>query len=328
MTFDEKFKELKKLFVKPEQGGLNEDFAVQVNLTDKDAGGTFYIAYIGGELSVEPYDYHDYTAMITLSSTELKKLIKGEDNFTKAYLDSKIAIDGDINHAKLLSKLLCKEDSSSKTTKKMATKTATTKTATTKTAATGTKRTTAKKAAVSSGAVNYAASAQASNFTDSARYETASLDTPSIKYDDSEKNEYSEDTNQGETAQPSNFTDSTRYETASLDTPSIKYDDSEKNEYSEDTNQGETAQASNFTDSTRYETASLDTPFEKYEDFEKNEDAEKKNQELEHTKLANFSETSKNEIAQMHDNDVLLKAKKNKKDTLSKKTAEDADNSL
>ena len=71
MTFIEKFEEIKKKIGTPDLSKLTESFAVQVNMTDADCGGAFYIAYIGGNLAIEPYDYHDHTAMIYAKSKDL-----------------------------------------------------------------------------------------------------------------------------------------------------------------------------------------------------------------------------------------------------------------
>ena len=77
MTFEKKFETLKKSFVKADLEKLTESFALQVNMTDEDCGGTFYVAYVDGTLAVEPYDYKDNTAVVTGSSADVAKLAKG-----------------------------------------------------------------------------------------------------------------------------------------------------------------------------------------------------------------------------------------------------------
>ena len=77
MTFEKKFETLKKSFVKADLEKLTESFAFQVNMTDEDCGGTFYVAYVDGTLAVEPYDYKDNTAVVTGSSADVAKLAKG-----------------------------------------------------------------------------------------------------------------------------------------------------------------------------------------------------------------------------------------------------------
>ena len=77
MTFEKKFETLKKSFVKADLEKLTESFALQVNMTDEDCGGIFYVAYVDGTLAVEPYDYKDNTAVVTGSSADVAKLAKG-----------------------------------------------------------------------------------------------------------------------------------------------------------------------------------------------------------------------------------------------------------
>ena len=78
MTFEKKFETLKKSLVKADVKKLTENFAFQVNMTDEDCGGTFYVANFDGTLAVEPYDYKDNTAMLTGLSADVAKLAKGE----------------------------------------------------------------------------------------------------------------------------------------------------------------------------------------------------------------------------------------------------------
>lgn len=77
MTFEKKFETLKKSFVKADLEKLTESFAFQVNMTDVDCGGTFYVAYVDGTLAVEPYDYKDNTAVVTGAADDVAKLAKG-----------------------------------------------------------------------------------------------------------------------------------------------------------------------------------------------------------------------------------------------------------
>ena len=59
MTFIEKFTELKEKYGAVDESKLSESFAIQVEMTDEDCGGKFYVAYVNGVFAVEPYDYHD-----------------------------------------------------------------------------------------------------------------------------------------------------------------------------------------------------------------------------------------------------------------------------
>lgn len=102
MDFIEKFKKIKKKFDKIESSKIGENLAVQVNMTDEDCGGTFYISNIDGVFSVEPYDYHDYTAMITSSAADFEKLIGRKTEPGKAVESGKISVVGNMEHIKTL----------------------------------------------------------------------------------------------------------------------------------------------------------------------------------------------------------------------------------
>ncbi len=77
MTFEKKFETLKKSLIKADTKKFTEGFAFQVNITDEDCAGAFYIAFVNGEYSVEPYDYKDRTALLTGAADDVAKLAKG-----------------------------------------------------------------------------------------------------------------------------------------------------------------------------------------------------------------------------------------------------------
>jgi putative sterol carrier protein len=106
MTFVEKFNELKAQFPTVKQGDIKENFAIQVNMTDDECGGVFYIANIDGVFSVEPYDYRDHTALITASADFLTDLAAGKAEPVKAFMLGKVQADGNFEHIKLLAEIL------------------------------------------------------------------------------------------------------------------------------------------------------------------------------------------------------------------------------
>ena len=108
MEFIEKFGKLKKKFEKIDTSKIETDFAIQVNMTDEDCGGAFYIANIGGAFAVEPYDYYDCTAMITLTAGDFEKLIGRKLELDKAVADGKAVVEGSADHIKLVTELFPK----------------------------------------------------------------------------------------------------------------------------------------------------------------------------------------------------------------------------
>ena len=75
MTFIEEFEKLKKTYGKIDESKLTDSFAVQIEMTDEDCGGIFYAAYMNGNFAIEPYDYHDNTAAIKVSSKVLENIL-------------------------------------------------------------------------------------------------------------------------------------------------------------------------------------------------------------------------------------------------------------
>lgn len=109
MTFIEKFNQLKKKYGKIDESKLTENFAVQVEMTDEDCGGIFYVAYMNGPFAVEPYDYYDNTAIIKVSSKVLENILSCKADPMEAFFAGEIQVDGDISHALMLVELMKKE---------------------------------------------------------------------------------------------------------------------------------------------------------------------------------------------------------------------------
>ncbi len=108
MTFIEKFNQLKKKYGKIDESKLTENFAVQVEMTDEDCGGIFYVAYMNGPFAVEPYDYYDNTAIIKVSSKVLENILSCKLNPMDAFFAGEIQVEGDIGHALMLVELMKK----------------------------------------------------------------------------------------------------------------------------------------------------------------------------------------------------------------------------
>ena len=98
MDFITKFGKLKKKFDVIDAEKLGESVAIQVNMTDDDCGGAFYISNIDGTFSVEPYDYRDHTAMITLKAADFEKLIGRRLELSKALEKDLAQIEGAAEH--------------------------------------------------------------------------------------------------------------------------------------------------------------------------------------------------------------------------------------
>lgn len=79
--------------------------AIQVNITEEGAGA-FYVEIKDGKLSVEPYEYYDRQALITMKSKNFIKLLEGKLDPVAAFTLGKLKIDGSIEKVLEFSKLL------------------------------------------------------------------------------------------------------------------------------------------------------------------------------------------------------------------------------
>lgn len=103
MTFSEKFDYLKKTYaVAPDKEQLTENFAAQIEMTDEDCHGIFYAACFNGELSVEPYDYHDNSVSIRIDSGLLEDFLTLKRDAKDSYLAGEFSACGNLSHALML----------------------------------------------------------------------------------------------------------------------------------------------------------------------------------------------------------------------------------
>ncbi len=100
MNFQQMFLKIKKKTDKAELNGFDGFLAIQINVTDLDCGGAFYVEHKDGRFSVEPYDYKDKTAEITCDYKTLIKLIDGKMELEKAIGSSGASMDGSWEHVK------------------------------------------------------------------------------------------------------------------------------------------------------------------------------------------------------------------------------------
>lgn len=115
LTFTEKFEAIKKKFTNADLSHLTENFAVQINLTDDEYGGSFYIAYTNGTLDVEPYDYHDRSAMVTAAAKTFEDFLDGKKQV------GDLMIEGNSEHVKMIGLAAKKKPTPKKSTAKKTT---------------------------------------------------------------------------------------------------------------------------------------------------------------------------------------------------------------
>ncbi len=97
MDFKSAFEKIKNEISEADIKKLVSDFAIQVTITDEDCGGTFYISNMGGNFSVQPYDYRDNTVAVSLTKNDFLRLISGRSKMENFIKSGKIEFCGDIS---------------------------------------------------------------------------------------------------------------------------------------------------------------------------------------------------------------------------------------
>ena len=105
MTYQKRFSLTEKRFTTAQANPPAEHFAVQITLTGEEAG-IFYIANTERGFEVAPYDYHDNTAALTISGEDLVKFLGGRLNLDRAVDSGKVSCTGNLEHVRLLAKIV------------------------------------------------------------------------------------------------------------------------------------------------------------------------------------------------------------------------------
>jgi putative sterol carrier protein len=107
MSYQEIFDIIKEALSNADTSGIDNEFALQIYI-EGEGEGTFYIAYKGGTLEVEPYDYIGYCAILSADKDTLINIFSGKLDILKAVSDGKY-IEGDIKAIKCLQKFKYKK---------------------------------------------------------------------------------------------------------------------------------------------------------------------------------------------------------------------------
>ena len=95
MTYEQIVAKVKEKFAEADASAINGVVALQINLEGKNTNGIFYIEVKDHKVNVEPYDYHDRSALVTVNPTNLLKLLDGKLDPIEAYTKGNVAIEGD-----------------------------------------------------------------------------------------------------------------------------------------------------------------------------------------------------------------------------------------
>ncbi|UWP59195.1 SCP2 sterol-binding domain-containing protein [Ruminococcus gauvreauii] len=105
MTFEEVYEKAKAIFMKADVSQISEHLAFQFNITG-EGEGAFYAEVNDGALSVEPYEYYDRDAVFTCTAETLFKIAEGKSDPVMAFTLGKLKVDGSIEKALSIQKLI------------------------------------------------------------------------------------------------------------------------------------------------------------------------------------------------------------------------------
>lgn len=97
MTYEQVVSKVKAKYSDIDASSIEGTQAIQINLSGKNTEGIFYIEVKDGKVNVEPYDYHDNKAIVTVAPTNLLKILDGKLKPAIAYTTGRVSVDGDIN---------------------------------------------------------------------------------------------------------------------------------------------------------------------------------------------------------------------------------------
>ena len=105
MTYEEIVEKVRERLKGVDTSTVNGLLAIQVNITG-EGEGAFYVEVKDGKLSVEPYEYYDRQAMITMKSKNFLSLLEGKLDPVAAFTLGKLKVDGSIEKVLEFGKLL------------------------------------------------------------------------------------------------------------------------------------------------------------------------------------------------------------------------------
>ena len=117
MTYADMFSKVKGLFMESDVSDISEHLAFQFNITG-EAEGIFYAEVKEGKLYVEPYEYYDRDAIFICSAETLFKINEGKLDPVLAVTLGKLKVEGNIDKALYLKKLIDSRKAEQNTIKK------------------------------------------------------------------------------------------------------------------------------------------------------------------------------------------------------------------
>ncbi len=98
LSYEELVATVRNKFKDADVSAIAGKLAYQFNVTGS-AEGIFYVEIKDQKVNIEPYEYYDRNAIITMDGEDLVKMINGGLDPIKAFTTGRLKVDGDINAA-------------------------------------------------------------------------------------------------------------------------------------------------------------------------------------------------------------------------------------
>ena len=105
MTYDSVVQATRKKFLNADVSSVSGTLAFQINLIGK-VEGIFYIEIKDGQVHVEPYEYYDRDAILTLSAASLLEIAAGKKDLLEAYHANEVSVWGDLDKVVEMKKVI------------------------------------------------------------------------------------------------------------------------------------------------------------------------------------------------------------------------------
>ena len=96
MTYEELVQNIRDIYTNADAGNVKEHVAIQCNI-EGEAEGALYIEFSEGNIDVQPYEYYDRDAILTLSAASLLEIAAGKKDLLEAYHANEVSVWGDLD---------------------------------------------------------------------------------------------------------------------------------------------------------------------------------------------------------------------------------------
>lgn len=114
MTYEELVQSVKDIYANADAGNVKEHVAIQCNI-EGEAEGALYIEFSEGNIDVQPYEYYDRDAILTLSAANLLEIAAGKKDLLEAYHANEVSVWGDLDKVVEMKKVLLPKKEEEKT---------------------------------------------------------------------------------------------------------------------------------------------------------------------------------------------------------------------